>query len=32
VAGLVAPWVAVWIPILVAYAFATTIILHQEDG
>ena len=32
VAGLVAPWVAVWVPILVAYAFATTIILHQEDG
>ncbi|MBU2533583.1 MAG: LPS export ABC transporter permease LptG [Alphaproteobacteria bacterium] len=32
VAGLVAPWVAVWVPILVAFAFATTIILHQEDG
>jgi len=32
VAGLVAPWVAVWVPILVAYAFATTIILHLEDG
>ena len=32
VAGLVAPWIAVWVPILVAFAFATTIILHQEDG
>lgn len=32
VAGLVAPWVAVWVPILVAFAFASTIILHQEDG
>ena len=32
VAGLVAPWVSVWVPILAAYAFATTIILHQEDG
>jgi lipopolysaccharide export system permease protein len=32
VAGLVAPWVAVWVPILAAFAFATTIILQQEDG
>lgn len=32
VAGLVAPWVAVWVPIAVAFAFASTIILHQEDG
>lgn len=32
VAGLVAPWVAVWVPICVAMAFASTIILHQEDG
>lgn len=32
VAGLVAPWVAVWVPIMAAFAFATTIILHLEDG
>ena len=32
VAGLVAPWVAVWVPILVSFALTTTIILHQEDG
>lgn len=32
VAGLVAPWIAVWVPIGAAFAFASTIILHQEDG
>ena len=32
VAGLVPPWISVWVPIAVAYAFAATLLLHQEDG
>lgn len=32
VAGLVQPWVAVWIPVSVAWLVATTVLLHQEDG
>ena len=32
VAGLVPPWTAVWVPIAVAYTFAMTLLLHQEDG
>lgn len=32
VAGLVAPWVAAWIPVLVACLASMTVLLHQEDG
>ncbi len=32
VAGLVPPWIAVWVPISVALAFSATLLLHQEDG
>jgi len=32
VAGLVPPWIAVWVPIAVAFTFAATLLLHQEDG
>ena len=32
VAGLVAPWVAVWVPVIVACLGSTTVLLHQEDG
>jgi lipopolysaccharide export system permease protein len=32
VAGLVPPWIAVWVPITVAFACAATLLLHQEDG
>lgn len=31
-AGLVPPWVAVWVPVAVAGLLATTVLLHQEDG
>jgi lipopolysaccharide export system permease protein len=31
-AGLVPPWVAVWVPVGVAGLLATTVLLHQEDG
>jgi len=30
--GLVPPWVAVWVPIVVASLVSTTVLLHQEDG
>lgn len=32
VAGLVAPWAAAWIPVLVACLVSMTVLLHQEDG
>ena len=32
VAGLVTPWVAVWVPVIVACLASTTVLLHQEDG
>ena len=32
VAGLVAPWVAVWVPVSVACLVSATVLLHQEDG
>jgi lipopolysaccharide export system permease protein len=32
VAGLVAPTVAVWVPVLIAILVSTTVLLHQEDG
>jgi len=32
VAGLVAPWVAVWQPVLLAMLVSLTVLLHQEDG
>jgi lipopolysaccharide export system permease protein len=32
VAGLVAPWVAAWVPVSVAFLASVTILLHQEDG
>ncbi len=31
-AGLVPPWVSVWVPIAVASLLSTTVLLHQEDG
>jgi lipopolysaccharide export system permease protein len=31
-AGLVAPWVAIWLPIILAMVATTTVLLHQEDG
>ncbi|MEL6291112.1 MAG: LPS export ABC transporter permease LptG [Pseudomonadota bacterium] len=31
-AGLIAPWVAVWVPVGVAWLFGLTVLLHQEDG
>jgi lipopolysaccharide export system permease protein len=31
-AGLVPPWAAVWIPVLLAIFVALTVLLHQEDG
>jgi lipopolysaccharide export system permease protein len=30
--GVVPPFVAVWIPVVVALALGATILLHQEDG
>lgn len=30
--GVVPPFVATWIPVIVALAFGATILLHQEDG
>ncbi len=32
VAGLVAPWVAVWVPVICACLATTTVLLYQEDG
>ncbi len=32
VAGLVAPWVAVWLPVSLVILITTTVLLHQEDG
>jgi lipopolysaccharide export system permease protein len=32
VAGLVAPWVAVWQPVLLGSLISLTVLLHQEDG
>jgi lipopolysaccharide export system permease protein len=32
VAGLVPPWPAVWLPILLLLVLTTTVLLHQEDG
>lgn len=32
VAGLAPPWVAVWIPVVLAILVTTTVLLHQEDG
>lgn len=32
IAGLAPPWVAVWMPILVAILISLTVLLHQEDG
>jgi lipopolysaccharide export system permease protein len=30
--GVVPPFVATWIPVIVAMAIGATILLHQEDG
>ncbi len=32
VAGLVPPWTAVWLPIVLLLLATTTVLLHQEDG
>lgn len=32
VAGLVPPWIAVWLPILLVILISLTVLLHQEDG
>ncbi|MDX2309399.1 MAG: LPS export ABC transporter permease LptG [Hyphomicrobium sp.] len=32
VAGLVEPWIAVWMPVSLAILLTTTVLLHQEDG
>lgn len=32
VAGLVPPWAAVWLPIILLLVVTTTVLLHQEDG
>jgi lipopolysaccharide export system permease protein len=32
VAGLVPPWVAVWLPVSLVILVTTTVLLHQEDG
>ncbi|MEO1720130.1 MAG: LptF/LptG family permease, partial [Pseudomonadota bacterium] len=32
VSGLVAPWIAVWVPVGVGWLLGLTILLHQEDG
>ena len=32
VAGLVPPWAAVWLPILLVSLISLTVLLHQEDG
>ncbi len=32
VAGLVPPWAAVWLPILLVMLVSLTVLLHQEDG
>ncbi|MEL6872079.1 MAG: LPS export ABC transporter permease LptG [Pseudomonadota bacterium] len=31
-AGLVSPWVAVWVPVLAGWMIAMSVLLHQEDG
>jgi lipopolysaccharide export system permease protein len=31
-AGLVPPWVSVWVPVVVASLLSTAVLLHQEDG
>lgn len=31
-AGLVPPWVAVWVPVAIATLVAAAVLLHQEDG
>ncbi len=31
-AGLIAPWLAVWAPVLTACLVSLTVLLHQEDG
>ena len=32
VAGLVPPWAAVWLPIVLVILISLTVLLHQEDG
>ncbi len=32
VAGLIAPWIAVWVPLSLAYLATLVVLLHQEDG
>jgi lipopolysaccharide export system permease protein len=32
VAGLVSPWFAIWVPVIVTTLFSLTVLLHQEDG
>ncbi len=32
VAGLVPPWVAVWVPMVLGLSITITVLLHQEDG
>ncbi len=32
IAGVLAPWAAVWVPVGVALLLTTTVLLHQEDG
>ncbi len=32
IAGLVSPWVAVWVPVIVTALISLTVRLHQEDG
>ncbi|MDX2258534.1 MAG: LPS export ABC transporter permease LptG [Hyphomicrobiaceae bacterium] len=32
VAGIVPPWAAVWLPVLLVISISLTVLLHQEDG
>lgn len=32
VAGLVPPWVAIWLPVMLAVLVSLTVLVHQEDG
>ena len=32
VAGLVPPWVAIWLPVALVLALSITVLLHLEDG
>ncbi|MDX2289594.1 MAG: LPS export ABC transporter permease LptG [Hyphomicrobiaceae bacterium] len=32
VAGLVPPWAAIWLPVLLVMSVSLTVLLHQEDG